>query len=278
MLWDNKMKIKVYKHNSIKANIDDDFPKVINYFNSSFVKQYINEQITFDIENTTISIDIPTKFFLPNDGKYDAVMFVYEKGLLPIYAQAFPFSNTLRGIWLSSNVVEDNIDYTWKAMSHEILHAICYKIMSDKKVFIPNVLDTYYKNDDPYAVDGNFAKQLQALKPYYKKYLYFSDSEVVGLKPELVQKLDIMRGQCGFPFIINSGFRTVAQNATLPDAVQDSAHTLGEAVDLKCLTSDKRFKLIKVALENGINRLGCGDNFVHLDISKTLPQNVMWKY
>lgn len=128
---------------------------------------------------------------------------------------------------------------------------------------------------------SNIDYYLFLLKDYIKPmqtYKYFKPNEIVGLRPELVSILDKMRGECGFAFIINSGFRTIKENSKLKDAVQDSAHTLGLAVDLKCLTSDKRFKLVNVAINNGIKRIGIGDTFVHLDISKTLPQNVMWNY
>ena len=54
-----------------------------------------------------------------------------------------------------------------------------------------------------------------------------------------------------FRFIINSGFRTIRKFKTKRCGA-DSAHTLGLAVDLKCLTSDKRFKLINIAINNGL--------------------------
>jgi hypothetical protein len=111
-------------------------------------------------------------------------------------------------------------------------------------------------------------------------YKYFSQKEVDKYKlvPELWQLLDKMRGECGFPFIINSGFRTKEQNDTLLGSVEDSAHLTGEAVDLKIDLSEKRLKLIKIALSNGVNRIGVGKTFVHIDISKTLPQSVIWLY
>lgn len=111
-----------------------------------------------------------------------------------------------------------------------------------------------------------------------KKYKYFSEKEIVGLKTELVSKLDTMRGECGFPFIINSGFRTVQENAKLKDSVIDSAHTLGLAVDIRCIGSDKIFKIVQSALKNGIVRIGIGNGFVHLDIDSNKPQNVIWTY
>ena len=144
---------------------------------------------------------------------------------------------------------------------------------------IENKLDSYYKNEDLYAPDGNFAQQLEALKPYYKKkYKYFKEKEIVGLKPELVDILDKMRGECGFPFIINSGFRKKEQNDKLENSVEDSAHLSGYAVDIKCDTSAKRFAIIESGLRNGVTRFGVGSSYIHLDIAKDKPQKVIWLY
>jgi len=111
-----------------------------------------------------------------------------------------------------------------------------------------------------------------------KKYKYFTEKEVKGLKPELVELLDKLRGECGFPFIINSGFRTKAKNNSLSDTVKDSAHLEGLAVDLSISDSFRRFILINKAILAGISRIGIGKNFIHIDISKTLPQSVIWLY
>lgn len=276
------MKIRVYKHNSIKTSIDDDFQKVINYYNSLFVKQYINEPITFDITTTNLDIkDVPPKLFYTEQNN-DVVMFLFEQGMFPVYAQSFQVTPKLAGCYISVNQLEDNIDYTWKVFAHELLHCLWYLIMAKNKVILPNLLDhslptDYFHNDDPYFIVGNFEQQLRVLKPYYG-YKYFKPSEVVGLKPELVSLLDKMRGECGFPFIINSGFRTIEENNKLKDAVQDSAHTIGLAVDLKCLTSDKRFKIIESAIKNGIVRVGIGSTFVHVDIDGSKPQMMAWLY
>lgn len=112
------------------------------------------------------------------------------------------------------------------------------------------------------------------------KYKYFSPAEVAKFKltPEMFTKLDILREKCGFPFVIASGRRSVAQNASLSDSVSDSAHLSGLAADIVISDSIKRFKIVQVALENGINRIGIGKNFVHLDISTTLPNKVLWHY
>jgi len=117
-------------------------------------------------------------------------------------------------------------------------------------------------------------------EPVSTTYKYFSKYEVAKwkLKPELFALLDKMRGECGFPFVITSGLRTKAENDALKDSVSDSSHLSGLAVDLSCTDSTKRFKLIDVALKNGINRIGVAKTFIHLDISKTLPQGVIWTY
>ncbi len=150
---------------------------------------------------------------------------------------------------------------------------------------VNSIFDTY----EPYLKDKGLipvhyslkgvvgVKQSQTPAPTYK---YFSPAEVAKwkLKPELWAKLDLIRAECGFPFIITSGFRTQAENDALNGSVSDSSHLSGLAVDLSCTDSTRRFKMIDVARKYGIKRLGIGKTFVHMDISTTLPQEVMWHY
>jgi hypothetical protein len=144
----------------------------------------------------------------------------------------------------------------------------------------PNyIFDTY----EPFLYERTlplhyFLKGVVKLKnPEYK---YFSKKEVekFKLKPALWQLLDKLREECGFPFIINSGLRTEAENNALKDSVSDSAHLSGLAVDLAITDSLKRFKLIEVALKNGVKRIGVGKTFVHIDVADDKPQNVVWHY
>lgn len=281
------MFIKVYKHKSIDTKIDDDFPKVIEYFNSPFVRKYIQEDISFEFENTKLGMnDVLLKLVLPNEDKYEAVMFVYKTGTFPIYGQTSAPTDKIRMIFVSVNKTEDNIDYTWKIMAHEILHAIAYKKMAENNNYIANVLDNsqptpYFHNSEPYYVGGNFEQQLKVLAPYYKKgYKYFSQKEVdtYKLEPKLFALLDKMRGECGFPFIINSGKRTKAENDKLENSVENSAHLTGLAVDLAINDSSKRSKLVSNAFKNGIRRIGIGKTFIHLDLDETKPQDVVWLY
>lgn len=56
----------------------------------------------------------------------------------------------------------------------------------------------------------------------------------------------------------------------------NSAHLSGEAVDIQCNTSYLRFKILYHAINFGIKRIEIGSNWVHVDINKTLPQEVIF--
>ena len=104
----------------------------------------------------------------------------------------------------------------------------------------------------------------------YYKPRYFKQSEVAGLNPSLVVKLDLMRGECGFKFKITSGLRPGDKGA----------HGDGDAADLRLWKNrslgNQRWKLMQAALEHGITRIGIYDHHTHLDVSTRLPQNVIW--
>lgn len=109
----------------------------------------------------------------------------------------------------------------------------------------------YYKNDTPEAPDGNFAVTWNSYKKYLPelnntmpKYKYFTEKEIVGLKPEFVQILDKARELAGTPFVIASGFRTLEQNKKA-GGVPNSAHLKGLAVDLQCTDNAKRTKILR---------------------------------
>jgi hypothetical protein len=230
-------------------------------------------------------VEVPKKLVAPNDGKYDVVAFIYDTATFPVYAISFVHSPTLRGTYISTNTIEDNVGYSWKIMAHELLHCLTYKIMSENNVVIPNVLDhpiingkvmSYYKNDDPYATDGNFAMAWKELRPYLRRWKYFTQQEVEGLKPELVDLLDKARGIAGIPFKINSGYRTGTHNAEV-GGTEDSSHTKGLAVDLRARNSNEHFLITKALLEVGFKRISKRyGTHVHCDLDSTKPQNVLF--
>ena len=107
-------------------------------------------------------------------------------------------------------------------------------------------------------------------------YKYFKDSEIKGLKPELVEMLDKAREIAGIPFIITSGFRT-PEHSTYVGGFANDPHTTGSAVDLKLKNKNDRFLIINSWIKAGGNRFGDEVDHVHLDIDKTKEQNFCWR-
>lgn len=174
---------------------------------------------------------------------------------------------------------------------HELHHLLVYTIRR-KGTWINDYMDTdvngkpYFHNNDPEFPGGNYEQTWNQIKPYLSilnktnmqpyPYKYFKVGEIVGLKTELVQLLDKARGIAGVPFKITSGLRTSSNNE-LVGGVSDSSHLTGEGVDLASADGATTYKIVTALLQVGFNRIGMyGDGHVHCDISKTLPQNVIW--
>ncbi len=98
-----------------------------------------------------------------------------------------------------------------------------------------------------------------------------------GMEFKLIKKIDGIRRACGFPFFITSGFRTAEHNEKV-GGKDESAHTTGKACDIKCDISNQRWQVIKWAIDFGIQRIGIGKDFIHLDTDESKPQRVMWLY
>lgn len=190
-----------------------------------------------------------------------------------------------------------------KTFNHELFHAF-FKKLSRRGIYLQDPMDTYRNDNDLDSTDSNRADALKLLKPHWKlvedlssggmiqsvistiksvitpntsKYKYFKDSEVIGLKPELVSLLDKARGIAGVPFKITSGLRTESQNKKA-GGVEDSSHLTGLAVDISTPTSDVRWKILNALLDVGFTRIGIGETFIHADIDKSKVQNVVWHY
>ena len=97
------------------------------------------------------------------------------------------------------------------------------------------------------------------------------------MKASTLALLDRCRQLAGIPFVVNSGYRTAWHNRRVR-GVNGSAHTKGYAVDLRCMGSSERFKIINSALKVGFNRIGVGQTFIHLDNDPTKPKHSIWTY
>lgn len=93
----------------------------------------------------------------------------------------------------------------------------------------------------------------------------------------LVANLQQMREAVGRPLSITSGVRCLVHNSRV-GSKPTSAHVSGQAVDVACFDSHLRHELVRLALQAGIHRIGVHKHFVHLDVSETLPQQVLWMY
>ena len=93
---------------------------------------------------------------------------------------------------------------------------------------------------------------------------------------KLLKKMDKIRGDFGSPLRVNSGYRTKEHNAIVGGRV-GSSHLKGLAVDLHCNNSVDRTKLLKAIYKNGINRVGIGKTFLHIDIDNNKPA-ACWLY
>ena len=94
---------------------------------------------------------------------------------------------------------------------------------------------------------------------------------------KLLSLLETCRSVYGKSMFIESGYRCEKHNAEVGGA-PESAHVKGEAADIRCLSSSDRYALLRVLLTFGAKRIGLHEKFIHVDVSETLAQNVMWIY
>jgi hypothetical protein len=131
-------------------------------------------------------------------------------------------------------------------------------------------------------------KTIEQVNNFIDKYgiQYFRAEEFVCpccgkilLDTDLIMKLEDLRHMLGEPIVILSAYRCPKHNKEV-GGVPNSAHTKGMAVDIKCVNSNYRYKVLNINFYNqiGFNRIGIGKDFIHLDVDKSKPQNVIWHY
>lgn len=106
---------------------------------------------------------------------------------------------------------------------------------------------------------------------------YFTAHELTcrcgcGGLPEslLVEKLDKVREECGFPLIVTSAYRCPDWNMQVSQTGRTGPHTLGLAADIK-IYGFAGFRLMQIALDNKVQGIGFSQHgphtnrFIHLD-------------
>jgi zinc D-Ala-D-Ala carboxypeptidase len=100
----------------------------------------------------------------------------------------------------------------------------------------------------------------------------------------LVEQLDELRHQCGFPITISSGYRCPDHNAKVSSTGRTGPHTTGRAADLAVSHQQALTVLRKALAMNftgfGVNQKG-GGRFIHLDTLPNAPgqpREHLWSY
>lgn len=117
--------------------------------------------------------------------------------------------------------------------------------------------------------------------------VYFKDAEFKRCTPacrladmdaQFIVTLDRVRGLAGIPLVLNSAYRS-REYEKAKGRPGTSAHCQGKAVDIRCNTSANRLTIIRAALAAGIQRIGVGKTYIHLDTAtdKGHPAGI-WHY
>ena len=95
------------------------------------------------------------------------------------------------------------------------------------------------------------------------------------MKSWFIHLLDTVRHECGFPFVVVSGYRSPLHSK---EVVKDKPgmHPAGEAADVAVNGGEQRYMLVEVAIRHGFTGIGVAKGFVHVDLRK--GPIVMWVY
>jgi len=277
------------------------------------VYKKINKIFPVEIGNPAIAQDgttVPTAYPNPvdyfnanfNTGEYDIIMLgytrneyrKYKKEMANTGGKTFLMPLMPKRTYVVVYCVEEN-----RYATHEVIHALSAILLTKYGKIVHDYMDTdclnrpYFLNNDPENPLSNYSQTWSEIKPYLNllngiieapRWKYFNKDEGTGslgykisdLDPILVDKLDIVRGLCGFPFKINSGYRTEAENKAV-GGVDGSAHTKRLAVDIACTDATKRLTIVGNAWNNGFVGIGIASSFIHLDIDSSLSRRI-WLY
>lgn len=115
-------------------------------------------------------------------------------------------------------------------------------------------------------------------------YRYFKESEfrsatpscsLNDMDPDFMQKLDDARTLCSYPFVINSAYRSKEYELS-KGRPGTSSHCKGLAVDISCITSICRLKMLLALLAVGFRRIGIYSTFLHVDMDVSKPVSIWY--
>lgn len=189
--------VLVFK-NRLTVDVEDDFNKAKEFFKSKGI------DVVFDFQET--DLDVPIKKYTEkwygideykvqpklsfDKNKYHCVIFAWDKEGHPLRDSLTSWTNYgeiasgTEFIQLVTAKYDDDIGYIWKSIAHELVHSF-FKRLARSGVVLNDPMDetyvlqpdgsykaiSYYKNDDPYAEDGNFSVALALLKPFLDRVI-----------------------------------------------------------------------------------------------------------
>lgn len=115
---------------------------------------------------------------------------------------------------------------------------------------------------------------------------YFKESEFQNCSPSCslqdmkqttMSKLDTAREIAGIPFIVNSAFRSSEWDRSKGRS-GTGAHTLGQAVDIRCNADRTRFLIIEALIKAGFKRIGIARTYIHADDFEKHKEEIIWLY
>ena len=115
-----------------------------------------------------------------------------------------------------------------------------------------------------------------SLKYFKREEFDCSVSGTNNMEKDFLEKLDKLRGACGFPFEVASGYRHPTLHPIERKKDIPGTHAQGIAADIKITNAADRLKLVNAALKLGFTGIGVASDFIHVDTRGTTP--VMWTY
>lgn len=103
------------------------------------------------------------------------------------------------------------------------------------------------------------------------------------MQPFFMERLQSLRDRCGFPFVINSGFRSVHHSVERVKS-KPGAHAHGIAADISITDGQKAFRLVQNAILLGFTGIGVSQSlktgrvFIHLDLEESYKRPNLWSY
>lgn len=89
-----------------------------------------------------------------------------------------------------------------------------------------------------------------------------------------MERLQTARTIARVPFVLNSAFRSV-KHELASGRTGKSMHTLGRAVDIKCVDSGTRYRIVEALIAAGFHGIGIDNRFIHVDDRK---YHFIWLY